>query len=230
MDITIADCAADDSCGGGLWADRANVPLRGGSRIERCTTGGDGGGILAYDNSKVALLEGSVLSSCHAGPAAFGGGLHLRHGFTSAYSAPDTPPHARPPSCGPMPACLPSACLLTVPHPCNRQASGRFAGLDNSVIDRQLQWWLLRWRLWSVRRNLGGPDGQLFPAGYEQRAYAAAQTVARSLNAHSAAQYPTHPHTKGLRHIVAEFRRLRGEDQWRWWGGCIRTAWHRFRD
>ena len=75
--ITIADCAADDSCGGGLWADRANVTLRGGSRIERCTTGGDGGGVLAYDNSKVALLEGSVLSSCHAGPAAFGGGLHL---------------------------------------------------------------------------------------------------------------------------------------------------------
>ena len=75
VESTIADCAAE--CGGGLWADRANVTLRGGSRIERCTTGGDGGGILAYDNSKVALLEGSVLSSCHAGPAAFGGGLHL---------------------------------------------------------------------------------------------------------------------------------------------------------
>ena len=113
MEITIADCAADDSCGGGLWADRANVTLRGGSRIERCTAGGDGGGILAYDNSKVALLEGSVLSSCHAGPAAFGGGLHLRHGFTSAYSAPDTPPHAWPPFSGPMPACLPSAFLPT---------------------------------------------------------------------------------------------------------------------
>ena len=72
VESTISDCAGET--GGGLFAlDQANVTLTGGSRIERCTAP-RGGGIQALKGD-VALLEGSVISECHAGR--FAGGMHL---------------------------------------------------------------------------------------------------------------------------------------------------------
>ena len=74
VESTIADCATDLT-GGGLFATRqANVTLKGGSRVERCTANW-GGGIETL-GSDLALLEGSIVRECRAHVG--GGGLHLR--------------------------------------------------------------------------------------------------------------------------------------------------------
>ena len=73
VESTIADCVGFS--GGALFVlDQANVTVKGGA-FERCAAA-RGGGFLAF-NGDVALLEGSVISQCHAG--AYGGGLH--HGL-----------------------------------------------------------------------------------------------------------------------------------------------------
>ena len=83
VESTISDCAG--ITGGGLFAtDQANVTVKGGSRVERCEALGPfgrGAGIQAL-NSDVALLEGSVITDCHAG--FIGGGMHLRPGRTQS--------------------------------------------------------------------------------------------------------------------------------------------------
>ena len=97
----IADCAASESVGGGLWADHANVTLKGRSRVERCEAG-RGGGMLAY-RSDVALLDGCIVSECRGG--SFAGGLHLQLGckqwspLTRAVSRPHlhSHPNTHPP-------------------------------------------------------------------------------------------------------------------------------------
>ena len=63
VESTIADCARD-SRGGGAHVEQANLTLRG-SRIERCRAF-YGGGVQAYKHCHVDVLEGSVLSECHA--------------------------------------------------------------------------------------------------------------------------------------------------------------------
>ena len=73
VESTIADCATRDSRGGGAYVDQANLTLQG-SRVERCLAD-YGGGLLAWE-ADVALLEGSVLSECHA--IEYGGGLRAR--------------------------------------------------------------------------------------------------------------------------------------------------------
>ena len=74
VESTIADCAARDSAGGGAYVEQANLTLQGGSRVERCLAS-YGGGLFAWD-ADAALLEGSVLSECHAISSA--GGLRAR--------------------------------------------------------------------------------------------------------------------------------------------------------
>ena len=74
VESTIADCAARDSDGGGAYVDQANLTLQGGSRVERCLA--DFGGGLSALEADVALLEGSVLSECHA--ISWAGGLRAR--------------------------------------------------------------------------------------------------------------------------------------------------------
>ena len=74
VESTIADCAARDSAGGGAYVEQANLTLQGGSRVERCLAS-YGGGLFAWD-ADAALLEGSVLSECHATSRA--GGLRAR--------------------------------------------------------------------------------------------------------------------------------------------------------
>ncbi len=74
VESTIADCATRDSLGGGAYVEQANLTLQGGSRVERCLAD-YGGGLLAWE-ADVALLEGSVLSECHANTRA--GGLRAR--------------------------------------------------------------------------------------------------------------------------------------------------------
>ena len=70
VESTIADCTG--ITGGGLYAvDQANVTLKGGSRVERCTAV-RGGGIQGFDGD-VAILEGTVISECHA---RYGCGMH----------------------------------------------------------------------------------------------------------------------------------------------------------
>ena len=64
VESTIADCATRDSRGGGAYVEQANLTLQGGSRVERCLARW-GGGAAAWE-ADVALLEGSVLSECHA--------------------------------------------------------------------------------------------------------------------------------------------------------------------
>ena len=74
VESTIADCQTRDSRGGGAYVDQANLTLQGGSRVERCLA--DWGGGLAAFEAEIALLEGSVLSECHA--ISYAGGLHAR--------------------------------------------------------------------------------------------------------------------------------------------------------
>lgn len=74
VESTIADCETRDSRGGGAYVDQANLTLQGGSRVERCLA--DWGGGLAAFEAEIALLEGSVLSECHA--IAYDGGLQLQ--------------------------------------------------------------------------------------------------------------------------------------------------------
>ena len=74
VESTIADCATRDSRGGGAYVEQANLTLQGGSRVERCFAG-LGGGLMSFQ-ADVALLEGSVLSECHAISSA--GGLRAR--------------------------------------------------------------------------------------------------------------------------------------------------------
>ena len=74
VESTIADCAARDSAGGGAYVEQANLTLQGGSRVERCLAV-HGGGLIAWE-ADVALLEGSVLSECHA--IEYDGGLQLQ--------------------------------------------------------------------------------------------------------------------------------------------------------
>ena len=74
VESTIADCATRDSRGGGAYVEQANLTLQGGSRVERCLAS-YGGGLFAWD-ADAALLEGSVLSECHAISSA--GGLRAR--------------------------------------------------------------------------------------------------------------------------------------------------------
>ena len=77
VDSAIADCAAafNYGCAGGAYVhDHANLTLRG-SRIERCRAL-YGGGIEAYEYCHVDVLEGSVLSECHA--VSITGGLQLQ--------------------------------------------------------------------------------------------------------------------------------------------------------
>ena len=74
VESTIADCATRDSRGGGAYVEQANLTLQGGSRVERCLAGVGGG--LATWEADVALLEGSILSECHA--TDIGGGLRAR--------------------------------------------------------------------------------------------------------------------------------------------------------
>ena len=74
VESTIADCATRDSRGGGAYVEQANLTLQGGSRVERCLAA-IGGGLFAW-KADVALLEGSVLSECHAISRA--GGLRAR--------------------------------------------------------------------------------------------------------------------------------------------------------
>ena len=71
VESTIADCETRDSRGGGAYVDQANLTLQGGSRVERCLA--DWGGGLSAFEADIALLEGSVLSECHA--KSIGGGL-----------------------------------------------------------------------------------------------------------------------------------------------------------
>ena len=73
VERTISDCAG--VTGGGLYAnDQGNVTLKGGSRVERCTSP-RGGGVMAF-NVNVALLEGSIIGDCQAGN--FAGGMRLQ--------------------------------------------------------------------------------------------------------------------------------------------------------
>ena len=74
VESTIADCETRNSRGGGAYIDQANLTLQGGSRVERCLARW-GGGAAALE-ADVALLEGSVLSECHAISSA--GGLRAR--------------------------------------------------------------------------------------------------------------------------------------------------------
>ena len=75
VDSAIVDCAAPFGAGGCVFAhDHANLTLRG-SRIERCRAF-YGGGVEAAEYCHVDILEGSVLSECHA--SEFNGGLHLQ--------------------------------------------------------------------------------------------------------------------------------------------------------
>ena len=74
VESTIADCETRDSRGGGAHVEQANLTLQGGSRVERCLAD-RGGGLCAWE-AEIALLEGSVLSECHA--TSYTGGLRAR--------------------------------------------------------------------------------------------------------------------------------------------------------
>ena len=74
VESTIADCETRDSAGGGAYVEQAHLTLQGGSRVERCLARW-GGGVFAWE-ADVALLEGSVLSECHAISST--GGLRAR--------------------------------------------------------------------------------------------------------------------------------------------------------
>ena len=77
VESTIADCASiatGKTVGGGAYVEQANLTLQGGSRVERCLARW-GGGVFAWE-ADVALLEGSVLSECHAISST--GGLRAR--------------------------------------------------------------------------------------------------------------------------------------------------------
>ena len=73
VESAIVDSAARNfGSGGGAYAyDQANLTLRG-SRVERCRAL-YGGAVNAYSSCHVDILEGSVLSECHA--ASYSGGL-----------------------------------------------------------------------------------------------------------------------------------------------------------
>ena len=89
VESTIADCAAGDASGGGLFLGyQSNATLKGGSLVE-CCTAYRGGGILAYE-ADLELLEGSVVRECHTPFCA--GGLHLRQSHRSRHR-----PHAHHP-------------------------------------------------------------------------------------------------------------------------------------
>ena len=61
-DSTISDCTANATFGGGILADRgSNLTLTNGSRVHRCESY-RGGGLYAYHESHVQLLDGSMLS------------------------------------------------------------------------------------------------------------------------------------------------------------------------
>ena len=96
VESTIADCATDLT-GGALFAThQANVTLKGGSRVERCTA--NWGGAIETIASYLALLEGTVISECHAEIGC--GGLHLRrvaHSLSPASCASGHPCHSRVP-------------------------------------------------------------------------------------------------------------------------------------
>ena len=74
LDSAIADCECPNSgSGGGAYAyEKANLTLRG-SRVERCRAF-YGGGVSTYRFCHADILEGSVLSKCHA--IQYSGGLH----------------------------------------------------------------------------------------------------------------------------------------------------------
>ena len=93
---TIADCAG--YTGGAVFGVQANVTVKGG-RFERCTAA-RGGGILAFKGD-VALLEGSVISECHA--ERFGGALHAERVHTVAT--------------------LDASCAADLPYPSRAEAS-----------------------------------------------------------------------------------------------------------
>ena len=77
VESLIADCAADKCVGGGAYADDgANLTLRGGSLVERCTST-RGSAFLAL-RANVDVLEGSILRECHS--SYIGGAMHLRLG------------------------------------------------------------------------------------------------------------------------------------------------------
>ena len=78
VESTIADCASPESYGGGISAkDHANVTLQGRTRVERCLAAW-GGALNVEGGSRAALLEGSVLSECHA--TSLTGGLQVLFG------------------------------------------------------------------------------------------------------------------------------------------------------
>ena len=76
LDSMIADCAAPDNGGGGGASayQHANLTLRG-SRVERCRATYSAG-VQALEYCIVEILEGSILSECHA--LSYDGGLHLQ--------------------------------------------------------------------------------------------------------------------------------------------------------
>ena len=67
LDCTIADCNA--ARGGGIWASRANLTLKG-SRVQRCHSSRGGGIQPSFCNME--LLEGSIVTECTGD---FGGGM-----------------------------------------------------------------------------------------------------------------------------------------------------------
>ena len=85
---TIADCKTSIT-GGGLYANQANVTIKGGSHIMR-STGGRGGGMCGL-GSNLALLEDSFISDCYS--STYAGGLHPKPSCTQGLSRPLKPRH-----------------------------------------------------------------------------------------------------------------------------------------
>ena len=98
VDITAADCAADD-CGGGFsYVDEgANLTFKGG-RVERCRST-RGGAVLGL-RANVAMLEGNAFSDCRA--TYLGGGLYCWRGRTEGRPQDE---RAEPPGPSPSPWC-----------------------------------------------------------------------------------------------------------------------------
>ena len=169
----IFDCAADGSCAGGLHAkDRANVTLKGGSRVLRCSSG-RGGTIFAMD-SDVVLLNG-VFSECTAWSA--GGAMHIqpaRKQSTQLCShQPVLPAFAsKPASCsrgrgaaGPEGVSL--AALFSLYLCASRtQVPHRSAIADGGDVDQQLQCHKRCWYLWLWRFPC---NWHRKPCGHKQR-------------------------------------------------------------
>ena len=82
VDSTITNCAANRTIGGGIWADRANLTLTGGSHVRHCDAY-RGGGVFGSRECDLRLLGGSTLSE---NVACVGAGM--RSGLVAHVCAP----------------------------------------------------------------------------------------------------------------------------------------------